>query len=253
MRMASQKGIFPLEGTLGGVNFYYRKGKAVARKSGGGFNGMAIKTKDSMVRVRENGSEFGSVSKVKKMIRMSVEQELLYVKDGTLHGRMMSVLQEVKVCDLISDRGSRMVWKGLKTAEGKKLLTDFLFVPKQAVFFLFASFSVVVLDGKKCDVGNLTAPQLVFKGSATHLCLHYFVVDYDVEALTFKKNSAEKVLISKEEFSGALPPFEVVDLPLTFSTRMAFLSVQFYQEKNGGLFELKENGMAGVRCLLVME
>ena len=72
--MASQKGIFPLEGTLGGVNFYYRKGKAVARKSGGGFNGMAIKTKDSMVRVRENGSEFGSVSKVKKMIRMSVEQ-----------------------------------------------------------------------------------------------------------------------------------------------------------------------------------
>ena len=45
----------------------------------------------------------------------------------------------------------------------------------------------------------------------------------------------------------------MLDLPLTFGTRMAFLSVQFYQEKNEGLFELKENGMAGVRCLLVME
>ena len=61
------------------------------------------------------------------------------------------------------------------------------------------------------------------------------------------------MLLSKEEFSGRLPPFEVLDLPLTFGTRMAFLSVQFYQEKNEGLFELKENGMAGVRCLLVME
>ena len=91
----------------------------------------------------------------------------------------------------------------------------------------------------------------MFKGSATHLRLHYFVIDYEVEPLTFKRFSAAKVLVSKEAFSGVLPPFEVVDLPLTFGTRMAFLSVQFYQEKNGGLFELKEQGMAGVQCLEV--
>ena len=52
--MATQKGIISLTGTLGDINFYFRKGKAVARKAGGGFNGKAIKTKPSMVWIREN-------------------------------------------------------------------------------------------------------------------------------------------------------------------------------------------------------
>ena len=64
--MATQKGIVSLVGTVGGVNFYFRKGKAVARKAGGGFSGKAIKTKASMMRVRENNSEFGHCSSVKK-------------------------------------------------------------------------------------------------------------------------------------------------------------------------------------------
>uniref|UniRef100_UPI00404A21B5 hypothetical protein n=1 Tax=Gelidibacter sp. TaxID=2018083 RepID=UPI00404A21B5 len=57
--MAKQKGVFPMVGTIGGVNFYYLNGKPVARAAGGGFNEKAIKTKKSMQRVRENGSEFG--------------------------------------------------------------------------------------------------------------------------------------------------------------------------------------------------
>ena len=77
--MAKQGGMFPLDGTLGGINFYKRKGKWVARRSGGGFNGKAIKTKDSMARVRENGSEFGITSRAKKLLRMATDLALFHI------------------------------------------------------------------------------------------------------------------------------------------------------------------------------
>ena len=249
--MAKQRGMFPLEGTLGGINFYKSKGEWLSRRSGGGFTTEAIKTKDSMVRVRENGNEFGMVSSFKKLIRISVQQELLHAKDGALHGRMMTVLQQVKVEDSVSERGHRTVWQGLKTEEGKKLLTDFLFVPKQAVTALFTELPVVNLWGKHCVCGSLRASNVVFSKSATVLRLCYFVVDYDVEQMEYARYSAEPLFVSKEGFSSDVPPFELMDLPGSFGIRMAFLSVQFYQEKNGKLFELNEQGMAGLRCLEV--
>lgn len=42
--MAKVKNIVGLQGTIGGVNFYLRKGVPLARAAGGGFNGDAIKT-----------------------------------------------------------------------------------------------------------------------------------------------------------------------------------------------------------------
>ena len=250
--MAKQKGMFPLEGSLGGINFYFRKGKPVARAAGGGFNGDAIKTKPSMERVRENGSEFGMVARAKKLIRLSVAEDLLHAKDGELHGRMMSVLQEVKVADLISERGRRTVWQGLATEAGKKLMTGFLFIPKQGVTHLFSKLPVVELIGKRCVCGDLIASDLLFPKSATVVRLHYFVVDYDVEHMEYVRYSAAPLFVSKDGFDSVVPLFELMDLPDAFGTRMAFLSVQFYQEQNGKLFELKENGMAGVRCLGVL-
>ena len=196
--MAKQRGMFPLEGILGGINFYKSKGKWLSRQSGGGFNGEAIRTKDSMARVRENGSKFGMVSGSKKLIRLSVQQELLHAKYGELHGRMMSVLQQVKVEDLISERGRRTVWQGLTTDEGKKLLTDFLFVPKQAFPGLFTELSVLDLLGKRCVCAALLASHLVFRKSATVLRLRYFVVDYHVEQMEYVSYSAVPLFVSKE-------------------------------------------------------
>lgn len=91
--MATQKGILPIVGTLRGVNFYFRKGKPVARKAGGGFNEKANKTKPSMERVRANNSEFGNCSMVKSTFRIALFPFLSYYKEGTLHGRMMHLFQ----------------------------------------------------------------------------------------------------------------------------------------------------------------
>jgi hypothetical protein len=70
--MAKQKSIIPLSGTLDGINFYIRKGTAVARKAGGGFNGKAIKNSPKMARVKENNTEFGHYSFVEKVFKDSL-------------------------------------------------------------------------------------------------------------------------------------------------------------------------------------
>ncbi len=54
--MAKVKSLIELKGTLSGLNFYTRQGVAVVRAAGGGFNGDAIRTKPSMLHVRENGN-----------------------------------------------------------------------------------------------------------------------------------------------------------------------------------------------------
>lgn len=247
--MAKQGGMFPLDGTLGGINFYKRKGKWVARRSGGGFTTEAIKTKDSMARVRENGSEFGTTSRAKKLLRMATDLALLPIKDVSLHSRTMSMLQQVKVEDLHSARGARSVWEGFKTAAGKKLLTDFLFAPKQDVLSLFTTLPVVDLAGQTCTLPAVVAPALLFKNSTTDLRLHYYVVDYDLADASFLMYSADPVFLSKELQLSLPASFEISDLPEAKGPRMAFLAVQYYQRQNGQLYELKEQGMAGVRCL----
>ena len=70
--MAKQKGVVFFEGTIGGINFYYRKGVPTARASGGGFNKRAIKNSPKMVRVREQNSEFANCSKVNKAFKNAI-------------------------------------------------------------------------------------------------------------------------------------------------------------------------------------
>lgn len=247
--MAKQKGILHLEGTLGGINFYMRKGVAVARRSGGGFSGKAIKSKTSMVRVRENGSEFGAASRVKKLLRLSVQDYLLHSIDGTLHGRMMTLVQEIKVCDLTGERGSRSVWTGLQSPSGSKLITDFLFTPKQDVLCLLNTVPVLTDLGGMCTFSTVPFHERIFKKSATHLIFTYVVVDYDPENGSFKRYAAEEFTVAKADEPNTPLPFLIADLPAAYRFPMAFLAVQFYESCNGKLVVLKEQGMTGLRCL----
>src|SRR5215217_7087423 len=103
--MAKQVGIVPFVGTLNGINFYMRKGKPVARRAGGGFTGDAIKKDPSMVRVRENNTEFGHCSRVKKLFKDSLFPFLGKQRNEELQGRLIQLFIKIKDADLISERG----------------------------------------------------------------------------------------------------------------------------------------------------
>ncbi|PWA05255.1 hypothetical protein [Flavobacterium psychrotolerans] len=245
--MATQKGLVLFEGTLGGINFYYRKGKAVARKAGGGFNGKAIKTKPSMIRVRENNSEFGHCSRIKKEIRMALFPFLMYYKEGTLHGRMMQLFQGIKNCDAISERGQRTVGKGISSPEGHKLFNDFKFTPKcfiASVVPMKASYNPV-----SCvySVADFNINLVRFPKSATHLELQFGVLGTDFESI-YTLFMAPVLIFEKG--------IEVADFTMTPTTlpdvglhRFAFVGVTFYQELNGIKYVLRADGNIGVEVV----
>jgi len=197
--MAIQKGILPIVGTLGGVNFYYRKGKAVARKAGGGFNGKAIKTKPSMERVRENNSEFGNCSKVKSAFRHALAPFLEHYNDGTLHGRMMHLFQEIKKLDSISARGSRTVANGILTPEGRELFRHFKFTPACVIENKVPMKSSYTAETCEYRVENFSIHAVNFPKGATHLELKFGVLGVDFEAKKYEMFMAVPLLLAKED------------------------------------------------------
>lgn len=130
--MAKQRGIVFFEGTLGGINFYYRKGVPTARTAGGGFTRTAIEKGANMVRVRENNSEFSGSSKVNKTFKHAISPFLIGYTDGTLHSRLMQLFLKLKDLDAVSKRGERQVSHGIGTTYGKQLLKEFVFTPKRS-------------------------------------------------------------------------------------------------------------------------
>lgn len=181
--MARQKGLFKITGTLGGVNFYVVKGVGYARAAGGGFNGKAIRTKHSMVRVRENASEFGHCSSTKKAFRLALLPLFDPPKSSTLHRRMMGLFIGLKDLDGNSPRGERRVSQGVATAKGKRLLKDFVFVPEcQATGFVVPQ-SAFDWTTQTLGVKPLDLNALPFSKGATHLGLTLGILDFDFGCL----------------------------------------------------------------------
>lgn len=124
--MATYESLIKIKGSVGDLVFYTLNGKNVVRKKSG-FNKKAFKKDPSYEKVRQNSSEFGHCSKMGKIIRKSLDIYLKESGDTLLYQKFAKLMTEIKDLDTISERGNRMVENGLKTEEGKKLLTAFQF------------------------------------------------------------------------------------------------------------------------------
>ncbi|MGX7666647.1 hypothetical protein [Flavobacterium pedocola] len=245
--MAKQKSIVPLEGTLEGINFYYRKGVPVARKAGGGFDGNAIKTKASMVRVRENSSEFGHCSKVKKQLRIALFPFYNNYTEAALHGRMMRLFQEIKTYDALSDRGKRTVANGLHTTAGQKLLMDFPFTLSRNVQQALTCECKYNPDDFTFTANRFDITKISFPVAATHMQIQFGVLAFDFDSLTTKLHLSNPLYLDKNNTDStfSLSPESIPD---TAKTLMAFAGVQFYQQINNDLYELKTDTKIAVEC-----
>ncbi len=245
--MAKQKGILQLVGTLQGLNFYLRKGVPVVRVAGGGFNGKAIKTKPEMARVRENSSEFGRVSKAKKLFRIGLHPFLKDVADVTLHGRLMRLFQAIKCFDTVSPRGQRQFANGLVTPEGRNLLLQFAITPKKASQFLpsvghfdaaTATYTVRDLQMKNCSM-----PQ---GASGIQVCLGLLTLTFENEVAAFY--TSEPVLL---DASFKASTFSLTPTPLPTGTEVchAVLQTRYYQKVNGVVYPFNELALQGLEIV----
>lgn len=246
--MARQKGIIQLEGTLGDINFYFRKGKPVARKAGGGFNAKNIKTSATMVRVRENNTEFGNCSKVKKVFRLSLHPFLNAYKEGTLHGRMMQLLQQIKTFDTISERGKRTVGNGIQTPNGKIAFQQFLFTPKRSVSKTLMATTAFDWENYSYTVCGFKSSRVRFPVSATHFELSLGVLCFDFATLTHKMFMGAPLLIARD-FKADTFSLKPTHLPEAYGMQFAFVGLQFFQEVNGIMYLLQEEGAIGLELV----
>lgn len=246
--MARQHGLIKLSGTLDGINHYVIKGVGYSRKAGGGFNGKAIRTQANMQRVRENASEFGHCSRVKKALRIALLPFLAGFKNRTLHGRMMSLLTHIKALDFDSERGERRVGKGIQTAKGRKLLEEFAFTPyyklldtlKRQSEFDWNTQRLLVSD---FDVSLLKTPQ-----SATHIGFSLGVLDFDFDGLTstLEVSTTHFIEVGASSVSFTLVP-ETVVTPSHIG--LVVLGIRYYEVIENDVYAL--NSQVGVGVLEV--
>ncbi len=242
--MAKQTGIIPLSGTLGGINFYKRNGKGLARNAGGGFNGKDIKTKKSMVRVRENASEFGHCSTVKKSFKTSLNPFLCVRNDGKLHGRMMGLFMKLKGLDRTNVRGQRRVAPGAETIEGKQLLLGFDFTPGCDVKATLGANGIYDAATRTYNVTDFDVKQVGFPEGATHIALTLGLLRFDFETLEYELKTSAPHYIDKsfEDVSFVLSAAE----PELAGFEMAVLGVKFYQEVDGRFYIFRSARAVGV-------
>ena len=246
--MAKQKGIIKLEGTMDDVNFYYWKGKPCARKAGGGFNGERIKNSSTMVRVRENYSEFGNCSKVKSSLKASLHPFLNAYREGELHGRMMQLLQQIKACDMISERGKRTVGNGIGTSMGRMLFQQFEFTPNRSVSKTLMGIGSFDWDTYSYSVSRFFINDVVFPLSATHFEVSFGVLNFDFATLNYKLFMGTPLLLDRDfvDSSFSLRP---KDLPVVGGKEFAFVGLKFYQEVNGTKYLLQNESAIGLEVV----
>jgi hypothetical protein len=248
--MGKQKGLIVLEGTIGGLNFYIRKGEALVRAAGGGFNGDAIKKKPSMVRVRENGSEFGGCMQVTKHFKMGIRPLLVLFRDGMMHQRLVQLFTRIKDCDLVSERGKRHVGQGILTATGKDLLNGYCIATG-------ASLSTVLRQSYRFEWGlegfvidDFSVSRVAFPKGATHLELIVGCLDFDFTSFATSFCKSEPLLVSKD-FVGSRLVLAPSAMPEGNGTKMGVVFLRFFQEINGVFYPLKETDSVVMEVVFV--
>lgn len=246
--MAKQKGIVFLEGTIGGVNFYYREGVPTARAAGGGFTKQAIKHGSNMVRVRESNNEFGMCAVVNKTFKQAIRPFLLGYKDGTLHSRLMQLFLKIKDCDMISERGKRCVFLGLSDTAGKAIMESFVFTPKRAML-LSCSYGFD-WDGLLFSASGFNINEVVFPLKADYMEVVFGVICFDFETLSYTRVIASPLLIGRD-YTGDGFNILLDELPGGTGVLFGMLRVAFYQEVNGERYLLSGANNFGVEIVSV--
>ncbi|RXJ51512.1 hypothetical protein [Gelidibacter gilvus] len=249
--MAKQKGIIPLVGTIEGINFYYLYGKPVARKAGGGFNGSAIKTKKSMQRVRENGSEFGDCSRVNKMYRQALRPFYNNHKFTFFHSRLMTLFTGLKALDTENLRGERLVGKGVATDVGKQMLRNFNYTPDcvigQVLPFEFnIDWTTYTLQFSKFSMDRVS-----FISGATHVALQFGVLDFNFETMDYQLHMAAPLMLPKD-FAGTHLSMMPSTLPSGLGIQLAVLGIRYFQEVDGEMYLLHAQNGVGIGVVAVV-
>lgn len=248
--MARQKGLVVLNGTIGDLNFYVREGEALVRKAGGGFTSKAIKNKPSMIRVRENSSEFGGCMVATKHFKIAIVSLLCLFKDGKRHQRLAQLFTQIKDCDSVSERGKRNVGSGILTDEGKAKLAGYVISSRGNLFKLLHQHHSFEWDMNGFVINNFSSSDVNFPKGATHLevIVGWLVFDFGSYDYSFYKS--DRVLVGTDYTEPILQIAPTV-LPEGLGSRVGLVFLRFIENINGVNYPLKAIGDTALEVVFV--
>lgn len=236
--MAKQKGILPIEGTIGNITFY-RSGDGYLIREKGGISGDRIANDPRFQRTRENGSEFGRAGNNGKLIRTAFRTLLQNVSDARMVARLTQVLMAVIKSDGTNARGERTIQDG-----NLSLLKGFDFNGSGPLgTTLFAPFNTGIqrAQGECTIVFPPFVPQTMIAApaGATHFklvcaaaAIDFVNQEYDNGMATIPERPLDNV---------ATPTINLlVTLPANSSHPIfLLLGIEFYQMVNNDLYSLR--------------
>ena len=236
--MAQQKGIIPLQGTIGNITFYKSKDGFLAREKGG-LSAERIATDPAFQRTRENGAEFGRAGKASKYLRTAFRSLLQNVSDSRMISRLVKEMMRVIKADETNPRGFRNVIDG-----ESQLLKDFDFnANSKLATTLFAPFTALInrVTGElSVNVASFVPVNMVAAPAGT---THYKIVSAGT-AIDFEEGTYVSDVKTTAEIawdSNATAVINLVNNVTPNSTKPLFLvlGIEFYQQVNGAMYSLK--------------
>src|SRR5690349_3766647 len=109
--MAKQKGILPIEGTLGNITFFKPKDGYMAKQKSG-VSADKIASDPAFKRTRENNAEFARAGKAGKLLRNTFRSLLQKASDSRMISRLTKLMMTVIHEDDVNPRGQRNVIDG---------------------------------------------------------------------------------------------------------------------------------------------
>lgn len=249
--MAKAKGILQVEGQLGDLVFYKMGGERYVRLKDL-YRKQRIAHSPNFERTRENNCEFGQCSSAGKLVRNALAPLLIKTKDSQLAGRMLGVMNRIKDMDTNSPRGLRKVSEGLKTDEGKALISGF-------DFNSHARLGEVLQSNWQLDrqAGILRIPdftpdkQLRFPKGATQAVFSLAVLRVDFATGEYAVTFSLPVTVPRR--STPINLFLTPEsLPDGSGTLFSVLSISFFQEMSETAYRLHSEKSNVLSVLQVM-
>lgn len=246
--MAQQKGILPVQGTIGNLTFYKSKDGYLVREKGG-IDAKRMASDPAFQRTRENGAEFGRAGKAGKVLRNSLRALTQNASDSKMVSRLTKEMMRVIKADQVNPRGQRNVIDG-----EAELLQEFEFnINGKLGATLYAPYTAAI--DRVTGILSVDLPAFVpanmvaAPGGATHFRINSAGVEVDFEGnhyVTDTNSTAEipidNALTAAVSLSNTVPANSTHPLFLV-------LGVDFFQEINQSMYPLK-NGAFNALCLV---
>jgi hypothetical protein len=248
--MARQTGIIKLKGTIGDITFYKTTDGHLARTKGG-VDANRIANDPAFQRTRENGSEFGRAGKGGKLLRNAIGVLLQNAKDKRVVSRLTKDLVAIVKTDATNARGLRTIQDG-----DLSLLENFEFNINGKIGTTFFAAFTNSFDRVSGDATlDIAAFSPIVRIAAPTGTTHFKIVmgaselDFANEASTFENDETAILPYTAPETAAiALTASLTADSVLPV---IQVLGVEFYQEVNGEMYELKNGAYNALSIVIV--